>query len=71
MGKIIFFSTFALLRIRLVVMRPLLLLSNDDGVEAKGLQKLIEMLSPMADLFVVAPDCPRSGASCSLTSVLP
>lgn len=52
-------------------MRPLFLLSNDDGVDAKGIQSLIEMLSPMADLFVVAPDRPRSGAACSLTSDLP
>jgi 5'-nucleotidase len=52
-------------------MKPLFLLSNDDGVDAKGLQCLIEMLRPIGDLFVVAPDRPRSGAACSLTSELP
>ena len=43
--------------------RPLILLSNDDGVEAKGLHELIKTLRPIADLIVVAPDGPRSGAS--------
>ena len=51
--------------------KPLLLLSNDDGVTARGLNYLIETLAPLADLFVMAPDSPRSGAGCSLTSVNP
>ena len=42
-------------------MRPFLLLSNDDGVDAPGLRFLIETLRPHADLLVVAPDSPRSG----------
>ncbi len=51
--------------------RPLFLLSNDDGVTAKGINFLIEVLHPIADLFVMAPDSPRSGAGCSLTSLHP
>ena len=51
--------------------RPLLLLSNDDGVDAKGLRELIRTLCPLADLMVVAPDGPRSGASGSITSENP
>ena len=51
--------------------RPLLLISNDDGVQAKGIRFLIEVLQPVADLFVMAPDGPRSGAGCALTSALP
>ena len=51
--------------------RPLLLLSNDDGVNAKGIQELIKALRPVADLIVVAPDGPRSGASGSITSETP
>ena len=34
--------------------KPLLLLSNDDGFDSKGLKELIETLRPMADLIVVA-----------------
>ncbi|MCD8318536.1 MAG: 5'/3'-nucleotidase SurE [Paraprevotella sp.] len=48
--------------------RPLILLSNDDGVQAKGLNELIDMLSPMGDLLVMAPDGARSGAACGITS---
>lgn len=52
-------------------MRPLILISNDDGVEAKGLKELIEMLREEADLIIVAPDRPRSGSSTAITSSVP
>lgn len=52
-------------------MRPLILLSNDDSVNAPGLEASIEMLSPIGDLFVVAPDVPRSGSSHALTVTSP
>ena len=51
--------------------KPLLLLSNDDGCHAKGLNELINTLRGIADLIVVAPDGPRSGASGAITSVVP
>ncbi len=51
--------------------RPYILISNDDGVQAKGLNFLIEVLRPVADLLVVAPDSPRSGFACSITSATP
>lgn len=51
--------------------RPYLLVSNDDGVTAKGINFLVDTLRPVADLLVVAPDSPRSGAGCSITSVRP
>ncbi len=51
--------------------RPLFLISNDDGVAAKGINFLIETLRPIADLFVMAPDSPRSGAGCALTCMQP
>lgn len=51
--------------------KPYLLISNDDGIQAKGINFLIDTLSPVADLLVVAPDSPRSGASCSITSAQP
>jgi len=52
-------------------MKPLILLSNDDGVTAKGLKVLIETLHSIGDVFVVAPDRARSGSSCCITSPLP
>lgn len=48
-------------------MRPLLLLSNDDGYQAAGLTHLIQTLRPLADLLVVAPDGPRSGFANKIT----
>jgi len=51
--------------------RPLILITNDDGVEAKGLGELIRCLRDTADLFVMAPDGPRSGMSSSITSLIP
>ena len=48
--------------------KPLILLSNDDGVEAKGLNELIRGLRGMGEIIVMAPDGPRSGASGAITS---
>lgn len=44
-----------------------ILLSNDDGYFAPGLECLAETLSRQADIVVVAPERDRSGASNSLT----
>src|SRR5437773_10037282 len=44
-----------------------ILLSNDDGYFAPGLERLAAELAPHADITVVAPERDRSGASNSLT----
>lgn len=44
-----------------------ILISNDDGYTAPGIEMLHEMLKPYADLTVVAPEVNHSGASNSLT----
>ncbi|MCL9780981.1 5'/3'-nucleotidase SurE [Vibrio sp. S4M6] len=44
-----------------------ILLSNDDGVHAKGIRFLAAELRDIADIIIVAPDRNRSGASNSLT----
>ena len=44
-----------------------ILLSNDDGYFAPGLERLAAELKPHAELTVVAPERDRSGASNSLT----
>jgi 5'-nucleotidase len=43
------------------------LISNDDGYFAPGISALVEVLSDLADITVVAPEQDRSGASNSLT----
>jgi len=49
-------------------MRPLLLISNDDGYQAKGINCLVEYLRDMGDIIVCAPTGPRSGYSKSVTA---
>jgi 5'-nucleotidase len=48
-----------------------ILLSNDDGYQAPGLRALFDVLSPIAEITVVAPERDRSGASNSLTLEVP
>lgn len=43
------------------------LLTNDDGIDAPGLQALRRAISPHVDLLAVAPLSERSGAGCSLS----
>lgn len=47
--------------------RPLILISNDDGVQAQGIRELTTMMCRLGDVIVVAPDGPRSAASCSIS----
>lgn len=44
-------------------MKPLILIANDDGYHAKGLNQLIQMLKGMGDIIVCAPESARSGYS--------
>ncbi|HHA19833.1 MAG TPA: 5'/3'-nucleotidase SurE, partial [Methylophaga sp.] len=44
-----------------------ILISNDDGYLAEGIQTLANALSTLGEITVVAPDRNRSGASNSLT----
>ncbi len=48
-----------------------ILISNDDGVMAPGIQCLAQELSQFAQIDVMAPDKNRSGASNSLTLTQP
>ena len=48
-----------------------ILVSNDDGVSAPGIQVLAKALSDIADVYFMAPDRNRSGASNSLTLTNP
>jgi 5'-nucleotidase len=51
--------------------RPLILITNDDGYQAKGIRELTECLQELGDLIVFAPDGGRSGMGCAITSLLP
>jgi len=51
--------------------RPLLLISNDDGYQAKGINVLIDIVSAIGDVVVCAPDGARSGFSCAFSAATP
>ena len=48
--------------------RPLILVSNDDGIVANGISELIKFLRPLGEVVVMAPDKARSGTGCALTT---
>ena len=52
-------------------MKPLILISNDDGYEAKGINDLIDMVRELGDILVCAPEGPRSGQSCAFSATVP
>jgi 5'-nucleotidase len=47
--------------------RPLILVTNDDGVSAPGIAALAEALRELADVIVAAPDRERSATSHSIS----
>lgn len=48
-------------------MKPLILITNDDGINAPGIRALIEAVYPLGEIFVVAPDKPQSGMGHAIT----
>lgn len=51
--------------------RPLILVTNDDGTEAKGIQALIEVARQLGDVVAVGPAVSQSGMSHALTFKTP
>ena len=47
--------------------RPLILVVNDDGYEARGLEAMIEIAKPLGEVAVVVPDRTRSGMGHAIT----
>lgn len=48
-------------------MRPQILVTNDDGINAKGINCLVQAIKHLGDITVVAPDGPRSAQSTAIT----
>lgn len=48
--------------------KPLILITNDDGVSAPGLRALISVMSEIGEVVVVAPDKPQSGMGHAITT---
>ena len=51
--------------------RPLILVTNDDGVGCDGILALAEAVSPLGEIWVVAPDRNQSATSHALTLATP
>lgn len=47
--------------------RPLILVTNDDGINAPGIRALIDVMLTLGDVCVVAPDSPQSGMGHAIT----
>ena len=47
--------------------KPLILVTNDDGITAPGLRALIKTMKTIGDVIVVAPDSPQSGMGHAIT----
>ncbi len=47
--------------------RPLILVSNDDGITSRGILNLVEAMLELGDVLVVAPDSPQSGMGHAIT----
>lgn len=47
--------------------KPLILVTNDDGITAPGIRALIDVMSQIGDVVVVAPDKPQSAMGHAIT----
>ena len=47
--------------------RPLILVTNDDGITAPGLRTLVKVMNKIGEVVVVAPDSPQSGMGHAIT----
>ena len=47
--------------------KPLILITNDDGITAPGIRALIKVMNTIGDIVVVAPDSPQSGMGHAIT----
>ncbi|MDD2799302.1 MAG: 5'/3'-nucleotidase SurE [Bacteroidales bacterium] len=51
--------------------KPLILVTNDDGYQAKGIASLINSIRGLGQIVVMAPDSARSGQSSAITPHTP
>jgi 5'-nucleotidase len=47
--------------------KPLILVTNDDGISAPGLRALIAVMAEIGEVIVVAPDTPQSATGHAIT----
>ena len=47
--------------------KPLILVTNDDGITAPGIRNLVKFMNEIGEVVVVAPDSPQSGKGHAIT----
>ncbi|HIP37227.1 MAG TPA: 5'/3'-nucleotidase SurE [Crocinitomix sp.] len=47
--------------------RPLILITNDDSIYAKGIKSLVDVVKELGDVLVVSPQDPQSGMGHAIT----
>jgi 5'-nucleotidase len=47
--------------------KPLILVTNDDSINAPGIRTLISVMKELGDVVVVAPDSPQSAMGHAIT----
>jgi 5'-nucleotidase len=47
--------------------KPLILVTNDDGITSKGILTLVNVMKQIGEVLVVAPDSPQSGMGHAIT----
>ncbi len=47
--------------------KPLILVTNDDGIVAPGIRALVEVAAELGEIVIVAPDAPQSGKGHAIT----
>jgi len=47
--------------------KPLILVTNDDGINSKGIKILVDIMAKFGEVLVVAPDSPQSGMGHAIT----
>ncbi len=51
----------------MIMSKPLILISNDDGITSRGIRKLVDNMKLLGEVVVVAPDSPQSGMGHAIT----
>ena len=47
--------------------KPLIFVTNDDGIFSKGIKSLVEVVEKFGDIVIIAPDKPQSGMGHAIT----
>ena len=47
--------------------KPLIFVTNDDGIFSKGIKSLVEVVSEFGEVVIIAPDKPQSGMGHAIT----